>query len=239
MNIWQCNGNKAYVPSCWWCELCNNMKVGIIGSGVVGTTLALGFQKHGHEVTIGSRNPAKLDSWAKKNHFKGHLTSVADAIAAGADLVVLAVLGDAAESVVREHKDAMAHKIVMDTCNPISPDTPPVHGVLSLFTSPNESLMERLQKIADQARFVKAFSCIGAPFMINPAFKHRPTMFICGNDAHAKSVVGDVCSQFGFDVEDSGAVESARAIEPLVMLWCQKGLATGQWDAKGFALVRP
>ena len=84
--------------------------------------------------------------------------------------------------------------------------------------------MERLQALAPEARFVKAFSCIGNALMVNPDFGGvRPTMFICGNDDDAKGDVKAILDRFGFDVADMGAVEGARAIEPLCILWCIPG----------------
>src|SRR5262249_47975332 len=94
----------------------------------------------------------------------------------------------------------------------------------------NDSLMERLQKAAPDARFVKAFNSIGSNFMVNPQFKEgKPTMFICGNDAGAKQTVGKLVQRFGFDAEDMGGVESARALEPLCILWCLPGFLRNEW----------
>jgi predicted dinucleotide-binding enzyme len=98
--------------------------------------------------------------------------------------------------------------------------------------------MERLQRQVPDARFVKAFSCIGNALMVNPDFKGtKPTMFICGNDAAAKSDVSRVLDQFGFETADMGKVESARAIEPLCMLWCVPGFLENSWT-HAFKLLR-
>jgi hypothetical protein len=90
--------------------------------------------------------------------------------------------------------------------------------------------MERLQKKAEAAHFVKSFSCVGNAFMINPDFGGpKPTMFICGNDEGAKKVVGGIIDQFGWEVADMGKAEAARAIEPLCMLWCIPGFLRNDW----------
>ena len=90
--------------------------------------------------------------------------------------------------------------------------------------------MERLQRRAPAARFVKAFSCVGHALMVNPQLPGGPpTMFICGNDAAAKAEVKTILGQFGWDVEDLGAVEAARAIEPLCILWCIPGFLQNGW----------
>jgi 8-hydroxy-5-deazaflavin:NADPH oxidoreductase len=213
------------------------MKVGIIGSGVVGQTLAAGFVKHGHEVEIGTRDPAKLKDWSAKNPGP-KVKSSADAAAFG-DVVVLAVAGDVAlEALKQAGAAAIAGKTVIDACNPIG-GGPSVNGVLSFFTPQNESLMEQLQKAYTAAHFVKAFNSVGSAQMINPQFPGgRPTMFICGNDADAKRVVKQVLDQFGWDTEDMGAVEAARAIEPLCRLWCIPGIGKGDWSPHAFKLLR-
>ena len=110
--------------------------------------------------------------------------------------------------------------------------------MLQFFTGPNDSLMERLQKAAPQAKFVKAFSCVGSVFMVNPNFPGgKPTMFICGNDEGAKQQVTGVLTQFGWETEDMGMVEAARAIEPLCQLWCIPGMRKNSW-AHAFKLLK-
>jgi len=97
--------------------------------------------------------------------------------------------------------------------------------------------MERLQAAVQSARFVKAFNQAGNPLMINPAFPAaRPSMFICGNGSEAKEVVSSLLREVGWDVEDCGPVEAARAIEPLCMLWCARG-STSHWH-HAFKLLR-
>lgn len=206
------------------------MKVAVLGSGTVGQVLADGFLRHGHEVVRGTRSPEKLAAWEAKAGAKASTATFADAVKT-ADLVVLAVKGAAAEEVVRlAGPGALAGRTVIDTTNPIA-DTPPSNGVLHYFTTLEESLMERLQRLAPEARFVKAFSCVGNALMVNPDFGgEKPTMFICGNDAGAKQQVQGVLSQFGWDWEDIGGVEGARAIEPLCILWCAPGFQRNQWS---------
>ena len=213
------------------------MKVGVIGSGIVGQTLAAGFLKHGHEVEIGTREPAKLKEWAAKNPGI-RVKSFADAAAFG-DLVALAVAGQVAlEALKLIGPKALRGKTVMDACNPIG-GGPPVAGVLSYFVGQNESLMERLQAAYPDAHFVKAFNSVGNGQMVNPDFGgQRPTMFICGNDAGAKTTVAAICDAFGWDAEDMGPVEAARAIEPLCKLWCIPGIGRGDWSPHAFKLLR-
>ena len=91
---------------------------------------------------------------------------------------------------------------MLDTTNPIKVGNgPPKNGVLEYFTSQNESLMERLQRKAPAARFVKAFSCVGNTVMVNPSFGARPSMFICGNSTEAKAEASSVLEQFGWRLQ--------------------------------------
>jgi predicted dinucleotide-binding enzyme len=201
-------------------------KVGVIGSGIVGQTLAKGFQKHGHEVVIGTRSAGKLADFTKATG----IAEVDFATAAGSEILVLAVGGGVAEeAIVQLGVDRIAGKVVIDTTNPIA-QKPPVNGVLQFFTGPNESLMEKLQAKAPGAHFVKAFSCVGNAFMVDPNFPGgKPTMFICGNNEEAKATTTKILDQFGWEVADMGLVESARAIEPLCQLWCIPGMRSNQW----------
>jgi hypothetical protein len=212
------------------------MKIGVIGSGVVGQVLADGFLKHGHEVMRGSREPAKLADWHKQAGGRAQIGSFADAAGFG-EVVVLAVKGGAAEAAVSACGDRLDGKPVLDATNPIA-EGPPAQGVIKFFTGPNESLMERLQRRAPRAHFVKCFSCVGSGFMVNPDFgETKPTMFICGDDAGAKAKTQQILEQFGWDHEDMGSVVSARAIEPLCILWCIPGFLRGSWT-HAFKLLR-
>lgn len=183
--------------------------------------------KHGYAVVRGSRDPQKLAAWAGS---KANVSTAtfADA-AAAADLVVLAVKGAVAEELVKSLAGQLAGKVVLDATNPIA-DRPPQHGVLSFFTSLDESLMERLVAAAPAAHFVKAFSSVGNLNFVNPDFGGTlPTMFICGNDAGAKATATEILKQFGWETADMGVALAARAIEPLCMLWCIPGMTGGGW----------
>lgn len=203
-------------------------KVGILGSGVVSTTLADGLLRHGYAVMRGTRAPAKLNAWREAAGPHASVGTFAEA-AAFAPLVILAVKGTAAEAVVEFCAPQLADKIVIDTTNPIA-DEAPTNGVLSFFTGINDSLLERLQNKVKSAHFVKAFSCVGNALMIDPAFETPPTMFICGNNAEAKAAVGALLEEVHWEVCDLGMGEAARAIEPLCMLWCARGLTGGGWN---------
>jgi predicted dinucleotide-binding enzyme len=205
------------------------VKVGILGSGEVGKALAKGFLKNGYQVAIGSDHPEKLTEFKRENPEME--TATFEQAAQSGDIVVVCVKGTVAEKIVEKVKRHLTGKTVIDTTNPIA-DAPPQNGVLKYFTSLEESLMERLQKIAPDAQFVKAFNSIGSALMVNPEFgdDSKPTMFICGNNDDAKKKVHEILEKFGFEVEDMGKVESARAIEPLCILWCIPGFHRNEWS---------
>lgn len=203
-------------------------KIGVIGSGQVAQILAAGFLKHGYDVMVGSNHIDKLADWKTKNT-RAQLGSFED-VAKFGDIIVLAVKGTAAETVIKSIASNLTNKTVIDTTNPIA-EAPPSHGVLRYFTTMEESLMERLQNVAPKAKFVKAFNCVGNLFMINPSFPGgKPTMFICGNDNDAKKEVAIILEQFGWESADFGFAESARAIEPLCILWCIPGMIRNEWQ---------
>ena len=212
-------------------------KIGVIGSGMVGQALAAGFIRHGYEVMIGTRSPGKLSEWLAGPGKGVRVGSNSEAAKFG-EAVVLAVKGGAAESALElAGGENLAGKTVIDTTNPIA-DEPPDNGVLRFFSSINESLMEKLQRLQPDARFVKAFSSVGNALMVNPSLPGgKPTMFIAGNDESAKKEVTSILTQFGWETEDMGGVEAARAIEPLCILWCIPGFRKNEWS-HAFKLLR-
>ncbi len=197
-------------------------RIGILGTGEVGITLAKGFQKHGHQVVMGTKTQGKKVAW------DGEVTTYEKA-AQQSDTLVLAVKGDVAEDVVKTIAPYSAGKTIMDAANPIAASAPE-KGILKFFTTLDDSLMERLQRLAPQANFVKAFSSVGSALMVNPQLKNGPpSMFICGNNSQAKNEVKDILTTFGWETEDMGGAEAARAIEPLCILWCIPGFTKNDW----------
>jgi 8-hydroxy-5-deazaflavin:NADPH oxidoreductase len=204
-------------------------KIGILGSGVVGQVLADGFLKYGYEVKIGSRDISKLKEWKSKAGAKASVGSFSEAALFG-EIIVLAVKGGAVmEALKLAGENNLNGKTLIDATNPID-DKAPENGVLRFFTNLDESLMEQLQKAFPKAKFVKAFNSVGNPMMVNPDYKGiKPSMFICGNDENAKKEVQNILDQFGWETEDMGKAEAARAIEPLCMLWCIPGFLRNEW----------
>jgi 8-hydroxy-5-deazaflavin:NADPH oxidoreductase len=203
-------------------------KIGILGSGPVGKTLAVGLREKGFEIMIGTRNLENLSDWSKETGCK---TGTFQETASFGDMLVLAAKGRIAEDVLYlSGRENIEGKIIMDATNPIA-DEPHSNGVLKFFTNLDDSLMERLQYRFPESRFVKSFNSIGSAFMVNPDFGGtKPSMFICGNDDEAKKEVTNLLEILGWEAEDMGKAEAARAIEPLSMLWCIPGFINNKWS---------
>jgi 8-hydroxy-5-deazaflavin:NADPH oxidoreductase len=208
------------------------MKIGILGSGDVGRVLGTAFITEGNEVMLGTRDVQKeaVVKWLSQN--QGAKAGSFEETAAFGELLLLATSGDITSAVVASAGiQNFKNKVVIDTTNPIDHTKPPVNGVLPYFTTTDESLMEQLQKLLPEAKLVKAFNSIGNAFMYKPDFgPQKPTMFICGNDDDAKKEVTAILDAFGWETEDMGKVEAARAIEPLCVLWCIPGFLRNQWS---------
>ncbi|MGC9947508.1 MAG: NAD(P)-binding domain-containing protein [Bryobacteraceae bacterium] len=206
------------------------MKIGVLGSGIVGQVLGAGFIKHGHQAMLGTRDPGKPEVEAWVHATPGAKAGTFAEAARFGEMVVLAGLGRAVGSILELAGPAnFDGKTVIDATNPIA-DGPPVNGVLQYTTGPNESLGEWIQAKLPAAHVVKAFNSVGNALMINPHFEQGvPTMFLCGDNAEAKAQVSAIAEQFGWEPYDCGGIVSARAIEPLCILWCLPGFLRNEW----------
>jgi predicted dinucleotide-binding enzyme len=212
-------------------------QVGVLGSGEVGRRLAAGFRSRGHDVMIGSRDPAKpeLREWLSGDGGGIKAGTFAQAAAHG-ELLVLAVLGDAAEEAIADARpENFSGKVVIDAMNPLdfSAGFPP-----KLSIAGEDSLGERVQRALPDAKVVKAFNTIGNPYFVDPVLSEGPpTMLIAGNDEDAKHTVGDVLADFGWpDPVDIGSIEGSRELEAICIAWVKIGGARGSWD-HGFKLL--
>lgn len=212
-------------------------RVGVLGTGEVGRRLAAGFGQRGHHVTIGSRDPAtpELREWLSTEGAAIQAGTFAEA-AAGGDLLVLAVLGEAAEQVIADAgRESFAGKVVIDAMNPLdfSGGFPP-----KLSISGGDSLGERVQRALPDARIVKAFNIIGNQYFVDPRFSEgQPTMLIAGDNADAKRTVTDLLADFGWsDIIDIGGIDGSRELEAICIAWVKIGGVRGAWD-HGFKLL--
>lgn len=212
------------------------MHIGILGSGGVAQALGTGFLKLGHDVKLGSREPAKLKPWvaqAGKHASAGSFEETARF----ADIAVLATLWSGTESALKlaGAPPSLAGKLVMDVTNPLIYET---GKMPRLALGHTDSGGEQVQRWLPQSKVVKAFNTVGHAHMVDPKFAGGPPdMFICGDDASAKQVVAGFCKSFGWGVVDAGGIEGARLLEPLCILWVEYGLRSQTWN-HAFRLLR-
>lgn len=212
-------------------------RVGVLGSGEVGRCLAVGFGSRGHEVMIGSRDPGKpeLREWLSEEGAGIEAGTFAETAAHG-ELLVLALLGTAAEQAITDAGvEQFSGKVVIDAMNPLdfSDGFPP-----KLSVNGEGSLGERVQRALPDARIVKAFNTIGSGYFVDPSFSEgKPTMLIAGDNADAKRIVGDVLADFGWsEPVDIGGIEGSRELEAICIAWVKIGGLRGAWD-HGFKLL--
>lgn len=209
-------------------------RVGVLGSGEVGRRLAEGFRSRGHEVMIGSRDPSKpeLREWVSGAGAGIEAGTFAHAAAHGV-LLVLAVLGNAAEEAIA---DAGADNfVVIDAMNPLdcSGGFPP-----KLSTTGEDSLGERVQRSLPDAKVVKAFNTIGNPYFVEPRFSEgQPTMLIAGDDEAAKGSVAMCWWTSAGPTQSTLAVSKPReSSRRSASSGVKIGGARGAWD-HGFKLL--
>jgi predicted dinucleotide-binding enzyme len=216
------------------------MKIGVVGTGDVGRTLGAGFAARGQEVMIGSRDPSvqKVRDWVRQTGRGVRAGTFAEATAFG-EAIVLAIGWDNVENAIRLADPAnFAGKVVLDATNPLrfeAEGTPPV-----LAIGHTDSGGEQVQRWLPQARVVKAFNIVGHVHMVNPSFPEgKPDMCICGNDADAKRVVGELIELLGWPpIIDLGTIDKARYLEPLAMVWITHLFNTGFNVNHAFKLLR-
>ena len=215
------------------------MKVGILGSGTVGRTLAEGFLRVGDDPMIGTRDVAALMSRTEpdrpgatpfptwhEEHPEIAVGSFADAGSHG-EILVNATVGTASVDALRAAGAAeMDGTVVIDTSNPLdlSGGFPP-----TLFVSNDDSLAETIQREFPRIRVVKACNTVTAALMTNPKLvaDGDHSLPICGHDALAKASVTELLERFGWtDVIDLGDLTAARAMESYLPIWLRLMQAT-------------
>jgi 8-hydroxy-5-deazaflavin:NADPH oxidoreductase len=203
----------------------HRLQIGILGSGPAGKTLGTGFLGRGHQVLIGSRDPAKLRTWLADAGPEGQAGSFADAARFG-ELIVLSVLGSAAEEVLRlAGLDNFDGKILLDASDPLDFSS----GRPGLFVGTTDSLGERIQRVLPQADVVKGLNTVVAEVMVDPSLTGgEPDMFIAGDSEQAKATVTALLAEFGWPVIDMGGIESARWLEAMSLAWVVYSHRTGK-----------
>jgi predicted dinucleotide-binding enzyme len=208
------------------------MRYGVLGTGIVGQTLATKLVQLGHEVKMGSRQAGndKAVSWVASAGERASEGSFADAAAFG-EVVVNATAGVASlDALTAAGDENLAGKLLIDAANPLdfSKGMPPTLSVCN-----DDSLGEQVQRSFPDSRVVKAFNAVNVTYMVEPAvLPERHTLFICGNDAGAKAHVRELATSFGWppdDVLDLGDISAARGTETYLLLWLRLVAVADTW----------
>ncbi len=212
------------------------MKVGIIGSGVVGQELGKGLVKLGHEVKIGTRDKSKLKDWLLSVGKKGSAGSFDEAAKFG-ELNIIATSHAGTESAINlSGIKNFSKKVVIDVTNPLdfSQGMPPRYA-----GGPGNSSGEKIQKLLSNAKVVKAFNIISAKMMCNPLLSEgKADLFIAGNDKDAKERVKEIATDFSWEnIIDMGDITKSHLLEGLAMLWIEYGFKFNNWT-HGFKLMK-
>lgn len=195
------------------------MKIGVLGTGTVGETIAGALVAKGHEVKMGSREASKSGEWAKKAGKGASGGTFADAAAFG-ELVFNCTGGEVAlkalEAAGAKNLDG---KTLIDVANPLdaSKGFPP-----TVTNGPGDSLAERIQKAFPKAKVVKTLNTVNTSVMIAPQklANGEHAMFLCGNDAGAKKQAQGILESFGWKhIHDLGDLSAARGMEAYLGLW--------------------
>jgi predicted dinucleotide-binding enzyme len=208
------------------------VRFGILGTGVVGKTIAVRLAGLGHDVIVGTRNPEEtlsrtdpdqygnlpFGAW-QEEHPEVRLGTFAEAAAHG-DMIVNATAGALSlEALEQAGEDNLNGKILIDISNPLdfSKGMPP-----TLLVSNTDSLGEQIQRRFPEAKVVKTLHTMNAYLMVDPAQLAATdhTMFVSGDDAEAKARVSELLRSFGWtDIIDLGDITTARGTEMVLPIW--------------------
>jgi hypothetical protein len=196
------------------------MRIGVLGSGVVGQTIGSKLISLGHEVMMGSRdaaNPTAI-TWAKKEGQRASFGTFANA-AAFAELIFNCTLGSASLAALgHAGTENLEGKILVDTANPLDYSS----EIWTLTVSNTDSLGEQIQRAFPRARVVKTLNTMNCNVMVDPGkLAERTDVFVSGDDTEAKAVVISILRDwFGWkSVIDLGDIRTSRGVEMFVVMW--------------------
>ncbi len=187
------------------------MRVAVLGTGMVGRAWAERLAELGHDVVMGTRDPARGDELGLSVPLQEHALAVA-----GADLVINALNGQASLAVLGPLADELAGVVVMDISNPLdfSAGFPP-----TLFVKDTDSLGEQIQRTLPRSRVVKTMNTLTAGLQVHPE-RNPGTIFVAGDEAQAKAAVVALLTEVGHrDIIDLGDIQGSRAVELFLPLW--------------------
>lgn len=206
------------------------MNIGVLGTGIVGRTLATRLLEFGHVVAMGTRdaaNPRAREWLGLVGTARGaRIATFPDAASHGA-LVINATAGAGSLAALKAAGERNLHgKVLIDVANPLdfSHGMPP-----TLVVANTDSLGEQIQRALPGARVVKTLNTVTAEVMVHPReLPEETTMFVAGDDAEAKATAADLLRSFGWaSILDLGGIESARGMEMYLPLWISLMSAQG------------
>lgn len=198
------------------------MRIGVLGTGMVGSAIGTKLVSLGHEVKMGARAPDNENAaeWVAAAGAGASQGTFGDAAAFG-ELLFNCTAGAASiEALGSARPEDLAGKTLVDVSNALdfSQGTPP-----SLFVSSTDSLGEQIQRAFPEARVVKALHTMNCEVMVDPSkVPGAHNVFVCGNDDGAKQQVVELLESFGWTDErivDLGDISAARGTEGYVLLW--------------------
>ena len=213
------------------------MRIGVLGTGMVGRAIATKLADLGHEVKMGSRTAANESAaeWVASAGAGASQGTFADAAAHG-ELVFNCTAGEASLAALESAgAENLAGKVLVDVSNALdhSRGMPP-----GLFTSSFDSLGEQIQRAFPDTRVVKALNTVNCEVMVEPSkVPGEHDVFLCGDDEAAKARVVELLQSFGWPAEsvvDLGDLSSARGMEAYLLLWIRLwgALGTGHFNVK-------
>jgi predicted dinucleotide-binding enzyme len=208
------------------------MKIAIIGAGSVGTSLASGWIKSGHQIAFGVREPNGAKAKKVRDLFPQSTVKSNNGATLDSDVIVFSTPWEKTEEAVRMCAD-LTGKIVIDATNPLRTD------FTGLDRGFNTSGAEQVAEWAVGAQVFKAMNQIGSSLMDHPSFvgDSRPVMFVAG-DGPGKSIVLQLVGDLGFEAIDVGPLKYSRLLEPYALLWIHLALVQGLGRDFAFGLLR-
>lgn len=203
------------------------MKIAILGSGNVGGTLAAGWARKGHTVTLAARDPNSEKTRAAAQASGANVKPISQAVRE-AEVILLATPWDAVGDALKS-AGSLAGKVLLDATNPLKPQ------LAGLTHGKDTSGGEFVASLATGARVVKVFNTIGAQ---NMADGKGLTMFLCGDDEAAKKAAATLARDVGFEPVDVGPLSEARLLEPFALLWITLAYKRGLGPKFALSIVK-
>jgi predicted dinucleotide-binding enzyme len=195
------------------------MNIGILGTGLVGQTIGSKLVELGHDVMMGSRDPANATAiaWAKEEAHNALYGTFMNAAAFG-DVIFNCTLGTSSLHAIRlAGAENLKGKVLIDTSNPLDYSS----KFWTLTVCNTDSLGEQIQRAFPEARVVKTLNTMNCNVMVDPSkLTEKTDVFISGNDADAKATVMALLRSFGWkSIIDLGDITTSRSVEGFVLLW--------------------